>query len=135
MRQGNTLLEFIQNYASLHHRLVHFASFCHYIPHKRSLLILRDIISRDVVKLKSRVRRLSWSVLNWFIYYLFFTTHFSCRKFLYNLKLSVNTSRHGERKSDWRHRPRTKPLYSGWSQYHRIVHANPCELFSKVTRS
>ena len=97
-------------------------------------IILRDIISRDVVKLKSRVRRLSWSVLNWFIYYSCFTTHFSCRKFLYNLKLSVNTSRHGERKSDWRNRPRTKPLYSGWSQYHRIVHANPRELFSKVTR-
>ena len=42
-------------------------------------IILRDIISRDVVKLKSRVRRLSWSVLNWFTYYSCFTTHFSCR--------------------------------------------------------
>ena len=40
--------------------------------HTNAVYLFWETISRDVVKLKSRVRRLSWSVLNWFIYYSFF---------------------------------------------------------------
>ena len=64
-------------------RLVHFASFCYcYIPCKRCGFTyferhyIDTMCSRDVVELKvshtSRVRRFSWSVLNWLIYYWFF---------------------------------------------------------------